>query len=151
MNSYGLFAVMTTERREILLEGSADGVEWKSYEFRWKPGALDRAPRFAGPHMPRVDWQLWFAALGRCEHQGWLHAFLRRLLEGSRPVTRLLANDPFPDTPPRYLRATVADYRFATGADWKGGAWWTRSPARRLLPGPHAARGPPGAGGRSPS
>jgi lipase maturation factor 1 len=134
VNSYGLFAVMTTDRREILLEGSADGVEWRGYEFRWKPGAPDRAPRFAATHMPRVDWQLWFAALGRCEHQGWLHAFLRRLLEGSRPVTRLLANDPFPDQPPRYLRATVARYRFATGADWAGGAWWSRSPAEPYCP-----------------
>ena len=84
--------------------------------------------------MPRLDWQLWFAALGRCEHQGWLHAFLRRLLEGSRPVTRLLANDPFPDTPPRYLRATVARYRFASGPSGQAGAWWTRSPAAPYCP-----------------
>ena len=134
VNAYGLFAVMTTERPEILLEGSRDGREWKSYAFRWKPDALDRAPRFAGTHMPRLDWQLWFAALGRCEHQGWLHAFLHRLLEGSRPVTRLLANDPFPDRPPRYLRATVARYRFATGPEWTGGAWWTRAPAEPYCP-----------------
>ena len=127
VNSYGLFAVMTTERPEILLEGSRDGVEWKSYAFRWKPGALDRAPRIAGPHMPRLDWQLWFAALSRCERQGWLHAFLRRLLEGSPPVTRLLASNPFDGEPPRYLRVTSARYHFATGSDWKNGAWWTRS------------------------
>jgi hypothetical protein len=126
VNPYGLFAVMTTERGEILLEGSRDGSEWKSYAFRWKPDALDRAPRFAGTHMPRLDWQLWFAALGRCEHQGWLHAFLRRVLEGSQPVTRLLANDPFPDEPPRYLRVTIAPYHFATGPEWKAGAWWSR-------------------------
>ena len=84
--------------------------------------------------MPRLDWQLWFAALGRCEHQGWLHAFLRRLLEGSKPVTRLLANDPFPDEPPRYLRTTVAPYHFASGAEWKAGAWWSRGEAAPYCP-----------------
>src|SRR5207247_1182218 len=63
INGYGLFRVMTTERPEIVIEGSRDGVSWKEYEFRWKPGALTRRPRFSQPHMPRLDWQMWFAAL----------------------------------------------------------------------------------------
>ena len=64
-NPYGLFAVMTTRRPEIIVEGSDDGVTWRPYRFRWKPGELDRRPRFAPFHMPRLDWQMWFAALGR--------------------------------------------------------------------------------------
>ncbi len=134
VSSYGLFAVMTTERPEIGIEGSADGVTWRPYEFRWKPGALERGPRFTGPHMPRLDWQMWFAALGRCESEPWFQRFLLRLLEGSPPVTGLLANDPFPGEPPRYLRATSWQYRFATGDDARAGARWSRSDPQPYCP-----------------
>jgi hypothetical protein len=113
MNAYGLFAVMTTERREIIVEGSDDGETWAPYEFRWKPGDLRRRPRFATPHMPRLDWQMWFAALAPdCRSQGWYLAFERRLLEGSPDVLRLLRGNPFPEHPPRYLRARSYRYRF---------------------------------------
>ena len=125
-NSYGLFAVMTKERPEILIEGSSDGLTWRPYEFRWKPGALDRRPRFTTPHMPRLDWQMWFAALGSCEREPWLHAFLRRLLEGNPVVSGLLSGNPFPDAPPRYLRSTLWKYRFSTPTDRRQGVWWTR-------------------------
>lgn len=128
VSSYGLFAVMTTERPEIQIEGSADGVTWLDYEPRWKPDALDRAPRFTGPHMPRVDWQLWFAALGSCQHETWLHELLLRLLEGSPPVRSLFANDPFPAAPPRYLRTTLWQYRFGRER------WWERSDPRTYCP-----------------
>jgi hypothetical protein len=134
VNSYGLFAVMTTERPEILLEGSADGVEWRDYELRWKPGAPARAPRFAGPHMPRVDWQLWFAALGRCQDEPWFHRFLQRILEGSKPVTAVFARDPFADAPPRYLRSTLWRYRLAAGEERLSGAWWSREPVGPYCP-----------------
>jgi len=126
VNSYGLFAVMTTERPEILLEGSADGVEWRGYEFAWKPGDPARAARFTGPHMPRVDWQMWFAALGRCQSEPWFQRFLLRILEGSRPVGSVFDGNPFPDDPPRYLRSTVWQYRFAEGDERASGAWWSR-------------------------
>jgi hypothetical protein len=127
VNSYGLFAVMTTERREIAIEGSADGVTWRRYTFRWKPDALTRRPRFTTPHMPRLDWQMWFAALGSCEHEPWLLAFLTRLLEGPSPeVSDLLETNPFPDTPPRYLRTPVALYRFAPLDRALHGTWWTK-------------------------
>ena len=66
VNSYGLFRVMTKQRPEIIIEGSDDAIEWKAYEFKWKPGALDRMPGFVEPHQPRLDWQMWFAASGRC-------------------------------------------------------------------------------------
>ena len=134
VSSYGLFAVMTTERPEISIEGSSDGVTWRAYEFRWKPGALERAPRFAGPHMPRVDWQMWFAALGRCEHELWFQRLLLRLLEGSPTVTGLLASDPFAGEPPRFLRTTLERYRFATRDEGHPGDWWTRSDAEPYCP-----------------
>ncbi|HXX48164.1 MAG TPA: lipase maturation factor family protein, partial [Myxococcota bacterium] len=126
VSAYGLFAVMTQERPEIQIEGSTDGAQWRPYVFRWKPGPLDRRPGFAGPHMPRLDWQMWFAALSSCRDEAWFQAFLVRLLEGSPSVSRLLAENPFPDAPPRLLRTTLARYRFAPFSEWREGAWWTR-------------------------
>ena len=127
VGSYGLFMVMTTTRPEILVEGSADGVTWLPYEFRWKPGDVMRRPAFVAPHQPRLDWQMWFAALGRCEENPWLVAFLRRLLEGSPPVLRLLARNPFPNEPPRSIRTQLYDYRFSDPATRRQtGAWWQR-------------------------
>jgi hypothetical protein len=124
MNAYGLFAVMTTERPEIEIEGSMDGEHWRAYSFRWKPGEVDRAPRFATPHMPRLDWQMWFAALsGDCRGQPWFLGFERRLLEGSPEVLGLLRGDPFPAGPPRLVRARLYRYRF-TGPGER--AWWRR-------------------------
>ena len=123
INNYGLFAVMTTRRPEILVDGSDDGVSWRSYEFKWKPGRLDRAPAFAQPHMPRLDWQMWFAALGSCERNTWFVRFGVRLLEGSSDVLGLLERNPFPDAPPRYLRSTLYRYEFA---EPESGDWWQR-------------------------
>ncbi|HTY42930.1 MAG TPA: lipase maturation factor family protein [Thermoanaerobaculia bacterium] len=126
-NGYGLFMVMTTERPEIRVEGSEDGATWKAYEFRWKPGDPKRRPEFVAPHQPRLDWQMWFAALGGYGRNAWVGALLARLLEGSRPVLRLLAANPFPDHPPRYVRAVLEDYRFTDAAEKKAtGAWWRR-------------------------
>jgi predicted DCC family thiol-disulfide oxidoreductase YuxK len=126
-NGYGLFAVMTTSRPEILIEGSDDGASWQAYEFRWKPGDPARRPAFVAPHQPRLDWQMWFAALGSYEENPWLIQFLRRLLEGSPDVLRLVARNPFPAGPPRYLRAVVYGYQFTTPAERaRTGAWWRR-------------------------
>ena len=63
VNGYGLFREMTKDRCEIILEGSADGIDWLPYEFKWKPGDVKRAPGWCAPHQPRLDWQMWFAAL----------------------------------------------------------------------------------------
>src|SRR5712692_10008101 len=126
-NGYGLFMVMTTSRPEIPVEGRDDGQSWHAYEFRWKPGDVLRCPRFVAPHQPRLDWQMWFAALGTCEENPWFVNFLARLLEGSPPVLRLLAKNPFPDHPPRYIRAVLYDYRFTDAATQRAtGAWWQR-------------------------
>ena len=127
VGTYGLFMVMTTSRPEILVEGSDDGVSWLAYEFRWKPGDPMRRPRFVAPHQPRLDWQMWFAALSTCEENPWLVAFLDRLLEGSPAVERLLLRNPFPTHPPRYVRAVLYDYRFTDSAARRAtGAWWQR-------------------------
>lgn len=127
VNGYGLFAVMTTARPEIIVQGSHDGVTWLPYEFKWKPGDVTRAPRQVAPHQPRLDWQMWFAALGDFRSTPWFSNFLTRLVQGEREVLALLENSPFPDVPPRYVRAMLYDYRF-TGFTTRRqtGAWWRR-------------------------
>lgn len=135
LNNYGLFAVMTTTRPEIVIEGSADGRAWEAYEFKWKPGALARRPGFVAPHQPRLDWQLWFAALAYPRREPWIYALMQRLGENSPPVTGLLAHNPFPDPPPRYLRAVLYDYEFTTPAQRsRTGRWWRRDPLDYYFP-----------------
>ena len=116
VNSYGLFAIMTTRRPEIIVEGSADGVRWLPYGFRYKPGDPARKPAFVAPHQPRLDWQMWFAALDRCEANPWFLRFLLRLQEGSPAVTRLLADNPFSGAPPAWIRARRWSRRRAGGS-----------------------------------
>ncbi len=134
-NTYGLFAVMTTYRHEIIVQGSNDGVTWLDYEFRYKPGDPMRRPRFVAPHQPRLDWQMWFAALSDYQHNPWFIQFCASLLRNSPEVTRLVKKNPFPEKPPRYIRAVVYDYHFT---DWKTrqgtGAWWRRQYVGLYLP-----------------
>jgi hypothetical protein len=134
-NTYGLFAVMTTTRPEIIVEGSADGEEWQAYEFRYKPGSVNRAPRWAEPFQPRLDWQMWFAALGNYQSNPWFLGFALKLLQGSPDVLGLLETNPFPNQPPRFVRAQAYDYTF-TDAETRRqtGAWWKRTPMGEYLP-----------------
>ena len=135
VNGYGLFRVMTKDRGEIVIEGSTDGIEWLPYEFKWKPGDLKRAPGWCAPHQPRLDWQMWFAALEAPEQNPWLVGLIVRLLEGSRDVTGLLARNPFQDKPPHYIRAMFYRYRFTSSEElWQTGAWWKRQELREYLP-----------------
>lgn len=127
VNSYGVFAIMTTSRLEIVVEGSNDGQHWSEYEFKFKPGDLKRPPPWVAPHQPRLDWQMWFAALGTYRQNRWFVSFMHRLLEGSAPVLALLAHNPFPNGPPTYIRALIYDYRFTDFATRSSsGNWWQR-------------------------
>jgi hypothetical protein len=135
VNSYGLFAVMTTERREIIVEGSNDGTHWLPYEFKYKPGDLNRRPGFIEPFQPRFDWQMWFAALGTDRQNPWFEKFCERLLQGQPEVLALLAKNPFPNGPPQLIRAELYDYRFTNAAERRAtGAWWQREFVGEYLP-----------------
>ena len=135
VNTYGLFAVMTTQRIEIVLEGSADGEAWQPYEFKYKPGDINRAPGWVAPYQPRLDWQMWFAALSNYQTNPWFVNLTLQLLEGSPDVAGLLGTNPFPDRPPRFIRATAYEYTFT---DWetrrRTGAWWKRERRGLYLP-----------------
>jgi predicted DCC family thiol-disulfide oxidoreductase YuxK len=125
-SSYGLFAVMTTERNEIIIEGSDDGAGWREYEFRYKPGDVARRPPWNIPHQPRLDWQMWFAALDDPRRVNWFPHFLERLLENEPTVTALLQKNPFADKAPQYIRAQFYDYTFSRGEEMGKGLWWQR-------------------------
>ncbi len=134
-SGYGLFRVMTKDRREIEVEGSADGVNWKPYLFRWKPDDPKRGPGWCAPHQPRLDWQMWFAALGSPAQNPWFVRFAVALLEDKKEVSALLATNPFPDNPPKYVRARLYRYRFTTAEEArKSGAWWKREELGEYLP-----------------
>ena len=127
VNGYGLFRVMTRERPEIVVEVSSDGQNWWEYEFRWKAGHPLRRPRFVQPHMPRLDWQMWFAALHPPSAQYWLDRLTRQILAGEPSVLRLLGPSPLVN-PPRYVRLAYYDYRFTTPEQRaETGGWWRRT------------------------
>jgi hypothetical protein len=126
INAYHLFAQMTLVRREPVIEGSVDGVTWQSYELRYEPGDLERPPPFVAPYQPRVDFQVWFLFLGP-RGARWFERLLDRLVQAPSAVVSLFARDPFPATPPRFVRIAVYRYRFTDIATRAAtGAWWQR-------------------------
>ena len=134
-NTYGLFRVMTTNRLEIIVQGSNDGVNWLDYEFKYKPGDPKRRPGFVAPHQPRLDWQMWFAVFGDFRQNPWFVEFCVRLMGGSPQVLDLLARNPFPRAPPKYLRALIYEYHFTDLATRRRtGAWWRRELKGQYLP-----------------
>jgi hypothetical protein len=127
MNAYHLFVDMTLVRDDVVIEGSDDGTTWRTYEFRWKPGDPLRAPSFVAPHQPRVDFQLWFLFLGRERRARYFETLLLRLLQDPPAVASLFAVNPFPKSPPRWLRWSRYRYRFSDRDVRRAtGAWWIR-------------------------
>lgn len=125
-NRYGLFAVMTRTRDEIVIEVSADGSEWREWPFLYKPGSPRRSPPIVAPHMPRLDWQCWFAALGEPTDSPWFGNLIFRLLEGSPSVTALLGPSPLGGDKPLYARALRYEAAFAKPERRRAdGSWWT--------------------------
>jgi len=142
---YGLFSIMTTKRHEIVIQGSNDGAEWRDYEFRYKPGDVSRRAPWNIPHQPRLDWQMWFAALDNPRRLTWFSRFLERLLQNEPTVTALLARNPFPDQPPKYVRAQFYDYIFAGGEKRAQGRYWHRQLLGEYFPSVYL-KGPGGTG-----
>jgi hypothetical protein len=127
VNGYGLFRVMTTARPELVIEISANGQDFKEYEFRWKPGNPKKRPAFVEPYMPRLDWQMWFAALDPPHAQYWLESLARRIVDGEPAVMQLLGPSPLLARP-RAVRLGYYEYRFTTRAERaESGAWWART------------------------
>jgi hypothetical protein len=140
-NRYGLFAVMTRGRYEIEFQGSNDGETWIAYPFRHKPQELNKPPRIYAPYQPRLDWNLWFASLGEWRDNPMVLRTERRLLSNDADVLELFAGNPFPQGPPRQVRAILWQYWFTSMAEKREhGLWWRResiglyAPAIELQP-----------------
>ncbi|KAM9582383.1 lipase maturation factor 2 isoform 2-T2 [Guaruba guarouba] len=139
VNSYGLFRRMTGVggRPEVVLEGSYDGQSWTEIEFMYKPGNVSRAPPVVAPHQPRLDWQMWFAALGHHSSSPWFGSFVHRLLQGQEDVIRLLQVDesryPFSARPPVYIRAQLYKYWFTSSTEGSH-SWWRRQWVQEFFP-----------------
>lgn len=127
INRYGIFAIMTTKRYEIVFEGSEDGKEWKEYLFWYKPSELNRRPRRIAPYQPRLDWQAWFLPFQEYSNEVWFQNFLGKLLVGEPDVLALIRHNPFPEKPPNFIRALAYDYTFTDfETKKKTGNWWNR-------------------------
>lgn len=127
VNNYGPFAVMTRTRNEIIIQGSNDGKDWKEYEFNYKPGKLDQALGWNIPHQPRLDWQMWFAALQTPVRIEWFDQLLVKVKQGNPSVLALLKYNPFPGFPPKQLRAVWFTYQFSSLQHFKNsGEIWQR-------------------------
>ncbi|UTT49676.1 lipase maturation factor family protein [Rhodococcus gordoniae] len=132
VNTYGAFGTVTRTRREVIVEGTSDAVvtpatEWREYEFKGKPGDVRRRPRQYAPYHLRLDWLMWFAGISRDYAAGWFPRFAGKLLENDPATVKLLRHNPFPDEPPRLVRARLFRYRFATRAERRAtGQWWMR-------------------------
>ncbi|MBI2346636.1 MAG: lipase maturation factor family protein [Deltaproteobacteria bacterium] len=139
VGTYGAFGGITKARNEIIIEGTSDdprdpGARWIAYEFKAKPGDPRRRPAVVSPYHLRLDWLMWFAAMSDYRHHPWFLGLIHKLLEGDRRVLALLATNPFPDAPPRFIRARLYRYRFSDPADERGGDWWRRTFIREYLP-----------------
>ncbi|MFF8605680.1 lipase maturation factor family protein [Streptomyces sp. NPDC015346] len=133
VNTYGAFGSVERVRHEIVIEGTdepeiTDGTEWKEYGFRGKPGDVSALPPQVAPYHLRLDWLMWFAAISPAYALPWFAAFLVKLLDNDPVVLRLLRHNPFPDSPPRFLRARLYRYRFTDRHELRAtGAWWHRT------------------------
>ncbi|WP_067283518.1 lipase maturation factor family protein [Streptomyces jeddahensis] len=141
VNTYGAFGSINRIREEVVIEGTADEVpspdaDWREYEFKGKPSDPRRWPRQYAPYHLRLDWLMWFAGISPAYAGSWFGPLVERLLENDRETLRLLRRSPFPpDSPPRYIRARLYQYRFTTWREMRTtGACWHRTYVREFLP-----------------
>lgn len=140
VGTYGAFGSVTKQRFEVLVEGTNDTAitpqtNWHEYEFKGKPGNVKRHPRQVAPYHLRLDWLMWFLPFDVISQQDWFPLFLLKLLEGDKNVLKLLGKNPFPDAPPKFVRAQMYLYRYSTWQERREtGAWWVRTPVGEYLP-----------------
>ncbi|MFC4004630.1 lipase maturation factor family protein [Prauserella oleivorans] len=139
VNTYGAFGSVTRDRYEVIIEGTdaeeiSPDTRWREYEFKGKPGDPYRRPRQIAPYHLRLDWMLWFVSLSPRYGARWLPELVTRLLSGDRQTLKLLRGNPFPDTPPRFVRARLFHYRYTTWQERRETrAWWVREPVGTVV------------------
>lgn len=138
VNTYGAFGSVGRQRFNVVFEGTDADVPdstavWKAYPYRALPVALDERPRQVAPYQPRLDWQMWFAAMGNLERYPWTLHLVWKLLHNDPGALRLMGENPFPDKPPRYIRAELYQYEFAAPGN-PDGNWWKREDLGLWMP-----------------
>jgi len=131
VGTYGAFGGITRTRYEVVVEGTQDPnpstASWHEYEFKGKPNDPKRMPPQIAPYHLRLDWLMWFAAMGNYYQSPWFLHLAERLLQGDTATLSLLRDNPFPNAPPKYVRALLYKYEFTTPAQHReNGGWWNR-------------------------
>jgi len=138
VNTYGAFGTVGMERLNVVFEGTmsndtTDKADWKPYIYKGLPVALDKQPPQVAPYQLRLDWQMWFAAMSTPDEYTWTYSLVWKLLHNDPRVVSLFARNPFPDKPPRYVRAVLYRYEFAE-PDNPEGLWWNRERVEMWIP-----------------
>lgn len=138
VNTYGAFGTVGKERYNVVFEGTNDEqpdetAHWKPYIYKGLPVELDEQPPQVAPYQLRLDWQMWFASMASPAQYPWTLNLVWKLLQNEPSAIGLFANDPFPNGPPKYVRAVLYKYHFAR-PDNKEGKWWTRERLGLWLP-----------------
>jgi hypothetical protein len=138
VNTYGAFGSVGRERLNVVFEGTDDGMPlpssvWRPYPYLALPVDLGRRPVQIAPYQPRLDWQMWFASMATPEQYPWTVHLVWKLLHNDPGALSLFAGNPFPDHPPRFIRATLYRYRFAPPGNQEG-RWWNRVQIGPWLP-----------------
>jgi hypothetical protein len=140
VGTYGAFGSITRMRYEVVVEGTGEAApnastKWREYEFKGKPGDVARMPAQIAPYHLRLDWLMWFAAMGTYDDHPWFPRFVAKLLEGDAATLALLRTNPFPEGPPRWVRAELYQYDFTTPDEHRRtGHWWRREPVGIWFP-----------------
>ncbi|HWA87358.1 MAG TPA: lipase maturation factor family protein, partial [Opitutus sp.] len=138
VNTYGAFGSVGQERLNVVFEGTDaaapdEHAEWKPYPYQGLPVRLDQRPLQIAPWQLRLDWQMWFAAMSDYRHYPWTLRLVWKLLHNDAGALSLFASNPFPQKPPRFVRAVLYRYKFAPAGN-AAGDWWTREPLGEWLP-----------------
>ncbi len=140
VGTYGAFGSISQQRFEVVVEGTTDpeitpSTQWKEYEFKGKPNDIRRMPPQIAPYHLRLDWLMWFAAMSRYEAHPWFVNFMAKLLENDKPVLGLLKSSPFGNRAPKFVRAELYEYHFASPEMHRQtGQWWVRTLAGPWFP-----------------
>ena len=138
VNTYGAFGTVGRERLNVVFEGTDAalpdaGAVWKAYPYCALPVELNRMPPQIAPYQPRLDWQMWFAAMSTADQYPWTLHLVWKLLHNDPGALSLFGGNPFPNQPPRYIRAVLYRYEFVRPGNPEGN-WWKREELGLWLP-----------------
>jgi hypothetical protein len=138
VNTYGAFGSVGQERLNVVFEGTSDeegdsDAVWKPYIYKGLPVELNKQPPQVAPYQLRLDWQMWFAAMSTPNEYPWTVNLISKLLQNDPGAVSLFEENPFPDKPPKFIRAVLYRYHFARPGNTQG-LWWTREELGLWLP-----------------